>query len=111
MTNPHVPHTYTAHYPNCAFLASSGPCNCAPGRKASAEPKPNDPVTRPAHYTAGAVECIDAIQAALGDEGFVAYCRGAAIKYAWRSGRKANHAEDLRKGAWYLAKAAEVLDR
>ena len=73
-------------------------------------PIPHDPVTRPAHYTAGAVECIDAIRAALGDEGFVAYCRGAAIKYAWRSGRKANHAEDLRKGAWYLLAAADALD-
>ena len=70
----------------------------------------HDPVNRPAHYTAGGIECIDAIRAALGDEAFVAYCRGTAIKYAWRSGLKANHAEDLRKGAWYLTKAASVLD-
>lgn len=70
----------------------------------------HDPVNHPAHYTAGDIECIDAIRAALGKEGFNAYCRGAAIKYAWRSGRKANHAEDLRKGAWYLTKAAAVLD-
>jgi hypothetical protein len=71
---------------------------------------PHDPVNHPAHYTAGAVECIDAIRAALGDEAFVAYCRGTAIKYAWRSGLKANHAEDLRKGAWYLTRAADVLE-
>ena len=70
----------------------------------------HDPVNHPQHYTAGPVECIEAIRAALGDEGFVAYCRGAAIKYAWRAGRKSLHAEDLRKGAWYLVKAAEVLD-
>lgn len=70
----------------------------------------HDPVNRPSHYTSGAVECIDAIRAALGDETFVAYCRGTAIKYAWRSGLKANHAEDLRKGAWYLTKAASVLE-
>jgi hypothetical protein len=70
----------------------------------------NDPVNHPAHYTAGPVECIDAIHAALGTDGFLAYCRGAAIKYAWRAGRKANHAEDLRKGAWYLVRAAEVLE-
>lgn len=70
----------------------------------------HDPVNRPAHYTAGRVECIDAIREALGDDAFVAYCRGTAIKYAWRSGRKANHAEDLRKGAWYLTKAASVID-
>lgn len=70
----------------------------------------HDPVTRPAHYVNADIECIDAIRAALGDEAFVAYCRGQTIKYAWRSGKKANHAEDLRKGAWYLTRAAEVLD-
>lgn len=70
----------------------------------------NDPVNRPAHYTAGGIECIDAIQAALGDDAFVAYCRGQAIKYAWRAGNKWSYAEDLRKGAWYLTRAADVLD-
>lgn len=69
----------------------------------------SDPVNRPAHYTQGRIECIEAIREALGDEAFVAFCRGTAIKYAWRSGKKANHAEDLRKGAWYLTKAADVL--
>lgn len=70
----------------------------------------HDPVNHPAHYTAGGVECIDAIRAALGDEGFVAYCRGNAMKYTWRAGLKAAHAEDLRKGAWYLTRAADTLD-
>lgn len=70
----------------------------------------HDPVEHPAHYTAGGVECIDAIRSALGAEAFVAYCRGNAIKYAWRSGRKGAHAEDLRKGAWYLTRAADTLD-
>lgn len=69
-----------------------------------------DPVSRPAHYADGTIECIDAIRAALGDDAFVAYCRGTAMKYAWRSGKKANHAEDLRKGAWYLTRAAETLE-
>ncbi len=70
----------------------------------------HDPVNHPSHYTAGGIECIDAIRASLGDEGFVIYCRGTAIKYAWRAGLKANHADDLRKGAWYLTKAASVLE-
>ena len=69
-----------------------------------------DMVNHPPHYTAGAIECIDAIRSALGDEAFVAYCRGTAIKYAWRAGRKAKHAEELRKGAWYLVCAAEVME-
>jgi len=72
---------------------------------------PADPVTHPAHYTAGSIECIDAIRAALGVEGFVAHCRATAIKYAWRAGAKEHYAEDLRKGAWYLTRAADTLDQ
>lgn len=72
--------------------------------------KKPDAVNHPAHYTAGGIECIDAIRESLGLDGFVAHCRGTAIKYAWRAGRKANHAEDLRKGAWYLTRAADALE-
>ena len=71
-----------------------------------------DAVNHPEHYQSeSGIECIDAIRASLGLDGFVAYCRGNAIKYAWRSGKKANHAEDLRKAAWYLEKAASELDK
>lgn len=59
-----------------------------------------DPIN-PAHYRQGAVECIDAIQSALGDEGFKAYCRGQVMKYIWRTNLK-NGLEDLRKAQWYL---------
>ena len=64
-------------------------------------PTQPDLVNHPPHYTAGAVECIDAIQSALGDEGFKAYCRGQVIKYIWRTNLK-NGLEDLRKAQWYL---------
>lgn len=69
-----------------------------------------DPVNHPAHYASGEIECIDAIRAALGLDGFVAHCRGTAIKYAWRAGKKGCASECLRKGAWYLTKAAEALE-
>lgn len=63
----------------------------------------HDAVNHPSHYTQGAVECIDALHAALGDEGFKAYCRGAAIKYLWRTGLKGDQGlQDLRKAQWYL---------
>jgi len=65
-----------------------------------------DNVNHPAHYTAGNIECIDAIREALGPEGFIDYCRGCAIKYAWRAGLKGPLAEDLDKGSWYLNRAA-----
>lgn len=66
----------------------------------------NDSVNHPAHYTHGEIECIDAIKAALGNEGFKAYCRGACIKYLWRTEHK-NGLEDLQKCQWYLAKLIE----
>ena len=52
----------------------------------------SDAVNKPAHYHGEGVECIDAIRAALGQEGFIAYCRGNAIKYAWRAGKKHDNA-------------------
>ena len=42
--------------------------------------------TDPQHYKRDGVdmECIDAIRAALTDDGFRKYCAGNAIKYLWR---------------------------
>ena len=73
------------------------------------EPSKPDMVNHPPHYQSeSGIECIDAIRAALGDDGFVAYCRGNAMKYTWR--QKIDLAEDLRKASWYLNKAAEVIE-
>lgn len=63
-----------------------------------------DMVNHPPHYQ-GKVECIDAIESALGHEGFAAYCRGSAIKYTWRAGKKGPAQQDLAKAAWYTARA------
>lgn len=65
----------------------------------------HDPVHHPSHYTQGGIECIDAIRAMLGRDGFAAYCRGNAMKYLWRAGLKGDPVEDLRKAQWYLARA------
>jgi hypothetical protein len=64
----------------------------------------HDPVNHPAHYTAGAVECIDAIEAALGPEGFEAFLRGQVLKYVWRAPHKGDPTQDYEKAAWYLAR-------
>jgi len=57
----------------------------------------NDPINHPAHYTFGAVEVIDAIEAwQLG------YHLGNAVKYIARAGRKGPAVEDLKKARWYL---------
>lgn len=78
---------------------------------APAEPsKCSDDPVNPAHYKQGGIECIDAIEAALTPEEFRGFCKGNAIKYAWRERHK-NSTVDLQKACWYLnrlvAKGAE----
>lgn len=68
----------------------------------------SDPVEKPAHYRGGSIECIDAIRSALGDEAFVAYCRGNAMKYLWRAPHKGSGAEDILKAIQYLRFATNV---
>lgn len=68
-------------------------------------------VLYPGHYMANgyaedSIECIDAIRAALGEEGFKAYCRGNVIKYSWRAGRKGDGSVDMAKAAQYAAWAS-----
>lgn len=60
-----------------------------------------DPVNSPAHYTSGGIECIDAMQAAFGDEAVKDFCLCNAFKYLWRH-RNKNGVEDLKKARWYL---------
>ena len=61
-----------------------------------------DVVNHPAHYTAGKVECIDALEAVTeGLEGIEAVCTANAIKYLWRWKRKGGN-EDLQKAKWYI---------
>ena len=64
----------------------------------------SDPVNHPSHYNAGSIECIDAIEAALTPEEFRGFLKGNALKYIWRSGRKGDEFEDLKKSMWYLAR-------
>jgi hypothetical protein len=66
-----------------------------------------DMVNSPPHYTAGEIECIVALKAALGPEGFKAFCRGNVIKYNWRSKLK-NGVEDTKKARWYIDRLIET---
>ena len=70
-----------------------------------------DNVNHPAHYTAGRVECIDALAAATVElTGIEAVCTANAIKYLWRWKRK-NGVEDIEKAIWYLGRLKkELLD-
>ena len=69
-----------------------------------------DIVNQPAHYTAGGIECIDALESATqGLEGQEAFCTANAIKYLWRWKRK-NGAEDLKKARWYIERLLSAVE-
>ncbi|HBR01553.1 MAG TPA: hypothetical protein DD738_02985 [Ruminiclostridium sp.] len=71
----------------------------------------SDNINHPPHYTAGKVECIDALEAATqGLSGIEAVCTANAIKYLWRWPRK-GRVEDLKKAEWYIEKLISVLER
>lgn len=63
----------------------------------------NDPVSHPAHYTYGSIECIDYIT----DKG-LNFCLGNAVKYITRAGHKNDAIEDLKKAAWYINHEIEL---
>lgn len=68
-------------------------------------------INHPKHYTAGKVECIDAIESAVADlNGFEAYCVGNAIKYLWRWRQKGGK-KDIGKAQWYLNRLIDALNK
>tara|TARA_E500000318_G_scaffold26978_1_gene27000 strand:- start:625 stop:888 length:264 start_codon:yes stop_codon:yes gene_type:complete len=67
-----------------------------------------DMVNSPKHYNESGIECIDALEAMLGD-GFKSYLQGNIAKYLWRYKYK-NGLEDLQKAQWYLNKLIGVVD-
>ena len=64
----------------------------------------------PDHYRTGDVECIDAVRSALGDEGFVYFCRGTIMQYLWRMGRKDDPLMEISKVLVYSKWIKETLD-
>lgn len=65
-------------------------------------PEVSNMVEHPPHYTAGGIECIDAIMAAVtGLTPQEAVCVANVIKYTWRFKHK-NGKQDLKKAEWYL---------
>jgi len=66
----------------------------------------HDPIDHPHHYTFGAIEVIDAIEAwELG------FHLGNVVKYVARAGRKGNQLDDLKKARWYLDRAIGRIER
>lgn len=60
-------------------------------------------VIQPSHYiTPEGHECKNSIRYMLGKDGYLDYCRGAAVKYLWRYKNKGNPIKDLEKAAKYI---------
>lgn len=77
---------------------------------APGEAKQQEAVNHPAHYNAGKVECIDALEAATASlTGIEAFNTASAIKYLWRWKLK-NGVEDLKKARWYLDRLISALE-
>lgn len=73
------------------------------------EDKLMDNVNHPNHYQ-GKIECIDAIEVAVGGlRGIEAVFVANILKYVWRY-RKKNGIEDLRKASWYLERLIKEVE-
>lgn len=68
-----------------------------------------DNVNEPAHYTAGDIECVDAIESSMERDAFCGYLKGNVMKYMWRYNLKNNPVEDLKKARWYLDKLIDTI--
>ena len=58
--------------------------------------------SNPPHYR-GEVECIDALRAVMSEEEFRGYCRGSALAYLWRMGKKDKVEQEASKALWYIS--------
>lgn len=66
-----------------------------------------DDVNHPSHYTDGAIECIEAIEAQLTTEEFRGYLKGNIAKYIWREKHKGG-TNSLKKAQWYLDRLVQT---
>lgn len=95
--------------PGVALLSWEGTGRCFPREEAAAMKK-KDAVDAPPHYdTKSGRQIIDMIE----DLGWDAdFCRGNALKYLARAGKKdpSKEVEDLRKAAWYIDRLISSLE-
>lgn len=68
----------------------------------------DDPIN-PSHYKDGSIECIEALEACVTDEGFCAHLKLTAIAYLWRYEKKGG-LEDVKKARWYIDRLIGTLE-
>lgn len=72
------------------------------------EPYQKDAIN-PDHYkNQTSLECIEAMEIIFGRDAVIDFCICNAWKYIWRWKHK-NGKEDLKKSAWYLARAFDMM--
>ncbi|MBE6079420.1 MAG: DUF3310 domain-containing protein [Veillonella sp.] len=61
-------------------------------------------VHSPSHYKLRGldIESVDVIRSVLSDEEYCGWCKGNALKYLFRAGKKDNEVQDLSKCGVYL---------
>lgn len=63
-----------------------------------------DSVNHPSHYNSHGIEAINVIEAF-----HLGFCRGNALKYILRAGKKTKDCdEDIKKAIWYLNRFLET---
>lgn len=67
----------------------------------------SDPVNKPAHYTKGGIEALDAIEASMTQEEFCGFLKGNVMKYLWRY-RDKGGVQDLHKALYYQNRLIKV---
>lgn len=80
----------------CEFCKQIVPCHLEHICGGKIRTRKPDTVNHPAHYTQGAIECIDYILDKKMD-----YLEGNVVKYITRYKDK-NGVEDLKKARWYI---------
>ncbi len=89
--------------PNAEAFPTACPGTCGRPTTWQKIPVVKDSPTSPSHYkSANGIEAIDVLEAALGVEGCANFCRGNAMKYLFRGGKKGPVVEDLEKARWYI---------
>ena len=68
----------------------------------------NDMINRPAHYTQGKIECLDAIESMMPERSYRDFYRAQIIKYVWRCEEKGYPVADLQKANFYLQKLLKL---
>ena len=68
-----------------------------------------DEVNHPDHYTDGAIECIEAIEAQLTADEYRGYLKGNIAKYIWRERHK-GELQSLKKAQWYLDRLVQTVE-